>query len=375
MVRSMDDNIIYWLWFTLKDEVKPKERIAVLEKYKTAKNVFNATDMDGIVNLSDDAFKSLMDKSLRKAKYVKQKIDSMGGYILTIDDEKYPALLRNIYDPPNVLYCIGQVMDWDKLLTITVVGTREPDKYGVKATEYLAENLALSGATIVSGMARGIDSIAGITAVKNGGKTIAVLGSGLDVVYPPEHGDLYQLIRQNGVIMTEYPPGTLPLGSNFPKRNRIMAGLSYGILVTQAPQKSGALITASYAIDNGRDLYAVPSDIFNNNSLGSNKLIKQGAKPVMTAEDIINEYPYIEITPLSEIKAEKEQRDKLKELDFSSLNELQIQIVKALGNESMHIDELVRATQIPSFEISSELVMLELLGIVRKLNGNIYELL
>lgn len=371
----MDDNIIYWLWFTLKDEVKPKERIAVLEKYKTAKNVFCATDMDGIVNLSDDAFKSLMDKSLTNAKHVKQKIDSMGGYILTIDDERYPTLLRNIYDPPYVLYCTGQVMDWDKLLTITVVGTREPDKYGVKATEYLAENLALSGVTIVSGMARGIDSIAGGTAVKNGGKTIAVLGSGLDVVYPPEHGDLYQLIRKNGVVMTEYPPGTRPLGSNFPKRNRIMAGLSYGILVTQAPEKSGALITASYAIDSGRDLYAVPSDIFNTNSVGSNRLIKQGAKSVITAEDIINEYPYIEITPLSEIKAEREQRDKLREFDFSSFNELQIQIIKTLGNESLHIDEIARITQIPSFEISSELVMLELSGIVRKLNGNIYELL
>lgn len=274
----MTDNHIYWLWFTLKDEIKPKERIVLLEKFKTADAVFNATDVEGISNLSKSAFAAVMDKSLTNAKHVMAQIEHMGGYIITIEDEEYPKLLKNIYDPPYVLYCKGEHIDWDNLLTVTVVGTREPDDYGRKATEYLAKDLALSGATIVSGMARGIDSLAGVTAVKNGGKTIAVLGSGLDVIYPPENGDLYQLISNNGVVMTEYPPGTRPLPSNFPRRNRIMAGLSYGILVTQAPEKSGALITASYAVESGRDLFAVPSDIFNADAVGSNKLYKAGCK-------------------------------------------------------------------------------------------------
>lgn len=371
----MSKNTIYWLWFTLKDDIKPKERIAVLEKYGNAKNVYNATDMDGIHNLSDSTFKALMDKSLDDAKNINLKIEKMGGYILTIEDEGYPPLLKNIYDPPYVLYCTGERIEWEKLLTVTIVGTRLHDVYGQRVTEKLAKELALSGATVVSGMARGIDSIAGITAIKSGGKTVAVLGSGLDVIYPPEHAELYNEIRKNGVVMTEYPPGTLPLRENFPRRNRIMAGLSYGILVTQAPEKSGALITASYALENGRDLYAVPADIFNADSAGTNKLIKQGAKPVTTADDIINEYPYLEIIPLSEKRTEEKQRDKLKSLDLSALNDLQIKIVNELNNEPLHIDEISRITGVASFEINSELVMLELQGIVRKLNGNIYELI
>lgn len=222
----MSENAIYWLWFTLKSDIKPRERIAVLEKYGNAKNVYKATDMDGIHNLSDKAFKALMDKSLDEANNVKLKIGKMGGYILTIEDEDYPSLLRNIYDPPYVLYCMGERIAWEKLLTVTIVGTRLHDEYGRRVTEQLARELALSGATVVSGMARGIDSIAGITAIKCGGKTVAVLGSGIDVIYPPEHAELFEMIRRNGVIMTEYPPGTRPLRENFPRRNRIMAGLS-----------------------------------------------------------------------------------------------------------------------------------------------------
>lgn len=371
----MDNNVLYWLWFTLKDEIKPKERIVLLEKFKNARNIFDAADTEGIVNLSKDAFDAVMDKNLASAKRVKAQVDAMGGYIVTTEDDEYPPLLKNIYDPPYVLYCTGEHPDWDKLLTVTVVGTREPDDYGRKVTERIAGELALNGVTIVSGMARGIDSIAGISALKNGGKTIAVLGSGLDVIYPPEHAELYQKIRQKGVIMTEYPPGTRPLASNFPKRNRIMAGLAYGILVTQAPEKSGALITASYAVESGRDLYAVPADIFNFNSVGANRLIKQGAKPVMTADDIIKEYPYIEITPVAEVKAEKTQRDKLREINFEGLTELQRKIVKTLGGGALHADEISREAELASSEVNAELVMLEIQGTVRKLNGNIYELL
>ena len=201
------------------------------------------------------------------------------------------------------------------------------------------------------------------------------MGRGLDVIYPPDDSDLYDKISKNGVVITEYPPSTPPNRENFPRRNRIMAGLSYGILVTQAPKKSGALITASYAIESGRDLYAVPADIFDIDSIGSNRLICQRAKAVLSADDIIKEYPYLDIVPLTEQKLEDKRKDRLNDLDLSSLNELQVKIVKLLNNEPMHIDELSRQIGIASFEINSELVMLELQGVIRKMNGNIYELI
>ncbi len=368
------NNEIYWLWLTLKKELKPREISAMLDKYESAKEIYHATDMDGIYNLSDEAFSAVMNKSLDYAYKVQKKIKDIGGYILTIEDREYPQLLKSIYDPPYVLYMMGEHIDWDSLLTITVVGTRTYNDYGRMVTKHIAKGLANSGVTVVSGMARGIDSIAGAEAIRNGGKTVAVLGSGLDVIYPPEHRDLYNRIRKNGVVMTEYPPGTRPLRENFPRRNRIMAGLSYGILVTQAPKKSGALITASYAIDNGRDVFAIPADIFMSDSEGSNLLISQGAKAVINAEDITDEYPYFELKKPEELNKTAKRNNKFSEIDFNSLNQLQTEIVKCLNNAPCHIDELSRQIGIASFEIDAQLVMLELVGIVRKLNGNIYEL-
>lgn len=368
------NNEIYWLWLTLKSELNHKDISALLDKFGNAKEIYNADDLDGICNISDDTVKSVMNKSLANAYEVQAKIRHMDGYIVTIEDSEYPELLKSIYNPPLVLYMLGEHMDWENLLTITIVGSRTYNDYGRKVTEHIAGDLAKRGITIVSGMARGIDSIAGGEALKSGGKTVAVLGSGLDVIYPPENRELYQRIKENGVIITEYPPGTRPLRENFPRRNRIMAGLSYGVLITQAPKKSGALITASYAVENGRDVFSIPADIFMLESEGSNALLSQGARAVMSAQDIIDEYPYFNFEILDKSENNENKENKLDKIDFSSLNELQIKIVKCLNNESCHIDELSREIGIASFEIDAELVMLELIGIVRKLSGNIYEL-
>lgn len=382
----MDNNTIYWLWLTLKDELKTPQITVLLQKYKNAGEIYHATDFDDLHGLSDDVIKALADKSLLKANEVKNRIANIGGYIVTIEDEDYPKLLKNIYNPPYVLYMSGKHMDWDSLLTLTVVGTRSYNDYGRRATEYIVKDLSESGVTIVSGMARGIDSIAAIASINCGGQTVAVLGSGLDVIYPPEHVGLYNEIRQKGVVMTEYPPGTRPLRENFPRRNRIMAGLSYGVLVTQAPKKSGALITASYALENGRDVFAVPADIFMGESEGSNRLISQGAKAVMSAEDILNEYSYFEFARQNDSqKTDKSgeshdlykdrAKNKTDNIDFDSLNNVQTQIIKCLANAPYHVDDLSREIGVQSFETDRELVMLELMGIVRKLNSNIYELL
>lgn len=274
--------------------------------------------------------------------------------------------------PPYVLYMTGERLRWEELLTLTIVGTRRYDDYGRRITENIAKELAEKGATVVSGMARGIDSIAELEAIKSGGKTVAVLGSGLDVIYPPEHAQLYEMIKKNGVVMTEFPPGTRPNKENFPRRNRIMAGLSYGVIVTQAPEKSGALITAAHAIENGRDVYAVPADITRAASKGSNSLISQGAKAVFCGMDIINEYPYANLNKTETKPVYVEE--KLNNINFDELDEVQSEIVKTIGNDSLHIDELSRKLKKESFELNSQLLMLEINGIVRKLNGNIYEL-
>ena len=370
------DRKLLQLWLTSKNAITPTKIMLLQDYFGGVEAIYAACEeeYEAIGELSHAMIVALCDKSLETAKRVFYDCVEQGIRILTCYDEDFPTCLTKISSPVSVLYAKGTLPDWDNMLGIAVVGTRRCSEYGHMVAERISHELAAAGVTIISGMARGIDSVAGITAIKCGGKTVAVLGSGIDVIYPPEHAELYDKIRKNGVVMTEYPPGTRPLRENFPRRNRIMAGLSYGILVTQAPEKSGALITASYAVENGRDLYAVPADIFNINSVGSNRLIKQGAKPVITADDIINEYPYLEIIPLSEKRTEEKQRDKLKDLDLSALNDLQIKIVKELNNEPLHIDEIARITGVASFEINSELVMLELQGIVTKLNGNIYEL-
>ena len=367
------ERLIYWLWLTNERKVPDNDIMALIMRYKTIENVYAVKDVNELKGFSKNTVETVMNKSLEKAYEVKNKIDSMGGYILTIDDEEYPSILREIYLPPFVLYCLGQRLDWDKLLTITIVGTRLYDDYGRKVTEKITRELSDAGTVIVSGMARGIDSIAGTTAIMSGGRTVAVLGSGVDVIYPPEHIELYNEICRNGCIISEYPPGTRPDRWNFPRRNRIMAGLSYGVIVTQAPKKSGALITADYALEYGRDVYAVPASIFNRTSEGSNELLKQGAKAVQSGDDVISEYPYI--TSISETKTAPDvKKQRSKEVDTSSLNELQVNIVKLLADKPWHVDELCRELNVESYELNSEMVMLEIDGIVHKLNGNIYEL-
>lgn len=376
------EHSIYWLWLTLKSEINENELNALIREFYSAQTVYDIDDRRNLHGYREETVNAVMDKSLDNAKEVYAKIVHIGGYILTFEDVDYPHLLRNIYSPPYVLYAKGQRLDWTKLLTITVVGTRRYNDYGRRATEHIAGGLAKAGVTIVSGMARGIDSFAGGSALRNGAKTVAVLGSGIDVVYPPENAGFYDTICRNGAVITEFPPGTRPLRENFPKRNRIMAGLSYGILITQAPKKSGALITAGLALEDGKDVFVVPNGIFDACSQGSNELIKQGAKAVSCAEDILDEYPYINLDVLKSggedtvsVTRTEIREDKTEKIDWDSLNELQTKIVKLLNGEGRHIDVMARELETASSEINSELVMLEINGIVRKLNGNIYELM
>ena len=286
-------------------------------------------------------------------------------------------------------------MQWDKLFTIGVVGTRIYDDYGKITTVRLCSQLARCGVTIVSGMARGIDSIAANSALRANGKTIAVLGSGLDVIYPPENKELYRRITEHGAVISEYPPGSEALRGHFPERNRIIAGLSRGVLVTEAPRRSGSLITARYALENNRDVFAVPGNILNERYAGTNSIIQSFAKLVMSAEDIIAEYPYDAARLIKAMVAsgEKEQPVTAEEIHeeipedipekrhvsadderYSELNETEKLIIKYLTERNMRVDEIIRGSGMSASEINTVLVMLEIKGMVRRLPGNCYEL-
>lgn len=219
----------------------------------------------------------------------------MSIYKLHLGDRFYPKLLKEITNPPAVLY-VKTDLDIEKLFSafsLAVVGTRKPTRYGFEITRKLTRDLVKKGVTIVSGLARGVDYVAHTTTLAAGGVTIAVFGTGLDVVYPADHKDLAERIVERGAIVSEFPPGTGPTRMNFPIRNRIIAGLSRGVLVTQAAARSGTLITAGFAADFGRDVFAVPGNITSEYSPGTNGLLQKGAKLVSGVEDILEEYPRV----------------------------------------------------------------------------------
>lgn len=376
------DKRIYWLWLTLKRALTPIMTDKLLEYYKTPEAIYNEKDFNKCGFLSQKAKQELTDKTFDYAYKVQKRIEDIGGYILTIDDEEYPPLLKKIYSPPYVLYLKGEHLNWNEHLTITVVGTRENSEYGEVVTVAITKQLAKAGVTIVSGMARGIDAIAGSTAIKSGGKTIAVLGSGIDVIYPYENRKLCEAIMQNGVVMSEYPPGTRPYGYNFPRRNRIMAGLSYGIIVSQAPEKSGALITAAHAIENNRELFAIPGRMDDEDQAGAHKLIKTGAKLILNANDVLEEFPYLGIKPLSEYEnitdnekllKETEKEEKIK--SFETLSGIEFDIAKLLFEGEKYPDEIIAALGRNSFEVGSALTVLEIKGFIKKKENNKFELI
>jgi DNA processing protein len=278
-------NLIPW--------IETKSIIAILEDINSLQDIsrFSIKDLmryPGIgemtaKRISEFNFDEALEKELNEA-------EKTGTKIITIKDKEYPVLLQNIYSPPVVLYLRG---DPAKLHTpmIAIVGTRKPSPYGLQIARKLSAELAQSGITVISGMASGTDSIAHKSAILAGGLTVAVLGCGVDVIYPPGNKDLYKEIITKGLIISELPFGSAPAKNNFPIRNRIISGLSLGTLVVEAAEKSGALITAKYAIEQGRELFAVPGSITSRQSVGPNYLIKQGAKLVQRVADILDELP------------------------------------------------------------------------------------
>ncbi|MBI4493904.1 MAG: DNA-protecting protein DprA [Chloroflexi bacterium] len=289
----------------------------------------------------------------------RRRLERLGIRVFTLEDPAYPPPLREIADPPPVLYLQGELAATDEW-AVAVVGTRRATAYGRQAAERLVGELARAGVTIVSGLARGIDACAHRAALEAGGRTIAVLGNGLDQVYPPEHAALSAQVRAQGALVSEFPPGVPPDAANFPRRNRIISGLAVGTLVVEAALASGALITADFALEQGRDVYAVPGSIFSPASQGTNQLIKDGAKVVVDARDILEE---LNLTVVAQQQAARE---------VLPANETEARLMDLLGAEPVHIDELGRAARLPVGELASTLTMMELKGMVRQVGGMNY---
>ncbi|HEX5942092.1 MAG TPA: DNA-processing protein DprA [Anaerolineales bacterium] len=287
------------------------------------------------------------------------KIESQGIKIFTWEDETYPQRLKEIEQPPPVLYIRGEYLP-DDLFAVAIVGTRRVTAYGRQITEELARYLGSNGITVVSGLARGVDAIAHQSALKAGGRTIGILGSGVDKIYPPEHRGLAEKMMESGEIVSDYAPGTPPDASNFPPRNRIISGLSLAIVVIEAGETSGALITAEFAAEQGREVFAVPGSILAPQSKGTNKLIQNGALPLLSVNDLMQA---LNLTRMGEHKAARK---------IIPADETEARLMTVLSEEPLHVDEIRNQTELPIEKVSATLALMELKGMVRQVGGMNY---
>lgn len=341
--------------------IGPNRANLLLRHFGSPENIFSADEKEicGIEGISHtmaaEIKKGFCENTVREQ--LKQAKE-LGIDIITLADSRYPELLKSIHAPPAVLYVRGTLQESD-VKSIGIVGTRRISAYARQATRMITEELTEAGATIVSGMARGVDTVAHMTAIRNGGRTIAVLGCGLDTCYPPESGELMNRITQNGAVISEFPIGAPPDTFHFPRRNRIISGLSQAVLVTQAGEKSGALITADFALEQGREVFAVPGPITATGHIGCNRLIRNGAGLASCGGDILE--------PLYRIFGKK--RDRRPEKDEPVLSREEELVYQHLSYEPLHIDNLSDKCGQPGTRVLSILLNLELKGIIQQTSG------
>lgn len=319
-----DKELLYWLWLSLACRPGSALPSTLLKFFGSPKKIYEATEED--FGQLDVPFygheKELCDKSLDRAKDILSWCKKEKVGIATPDDYFYPDAFRVLPNKPMVLYYLGNFCDFENRFTVGVVGTRHPSNYGIHAAKRIAYDLARSGAVIVSGIALGIDAAAHRAALYHESFTVGIIGCGIDKVYPKENAELYEEIIRNGLVMTEYPPGTAPMGKNFPVRNRLIAALSDAVCVVEGSEQSGSLITAEDALKQGKALYAVPGSIFARESAGSNFLLRVGAKPCLSAYDMVEEfrtrYPYLEgavaLFAKNDVKQKKQTKKKSPDL-------------------------------------------------------------
>ena len=380
----------YWVWLAECRGVSNQAVLALLRHFGSPEDVFYADTGEILLTegITREQAKALEDHKLDKADKILADCQRLGLRILTIQDAEYPGRLQNIYDPPCLLYVKGCLPAIDETAAVAVVGTRDCTPYGVACAEKLGYGLASGGAVVVSGLAKGIDAAASRGALRAGGVTVGVVGNGLDVHYPYESRYLYEDIAAAGALLSEYPPGTEPAGNHFPARNRIISGLSLATLVVEAPERSGALITAETALEQGRDVFAVPGPIDAPASVGCNRLIRDGAGLVSDAWDILREYAGRFPEKLKQDEAREQPavlgyqaRQKAEpkpvppslDLNKSSLTDDQLNLLRAMSDEEPAlVDDLIEQTGIPTRRVLSALTLLEMEQLVTQHSGKRY---
>ena len=391
----------YWLWLANLRGVTNRQKLSLLDHFAEPDAIYYGERDEFLLaeEMTKGAAEALEDRSMAEVDRILGECDRLGLRVVTIRDVDYPDRLRNIFDPPILLYVQGRMPQFDEEVAIAMVGSRKSSDYALKMGEKLAFQMAKQGAIVVSGLAGGGDAAAHRGALRAGGFTAAVIGGGHDVVFPWENRYLYEDLAVRGVILSEYPPGTPHRGSHFPVRNRIISGLCLATVVTEAPERSGTLITASRALDQGRDVFALPGQMDDWHCAGSNRLLRDGAGVVTDAWDILShyaaQYPHkIRPAVVNEPKhfgapqdrAAEEPEEKseptpkapeLPVLDLSGehgLTDDQIRIVKALQGRTMQVDDIIEETQIPTRRVLSALTMLEIDEIVAQESGKRFSL-
>lgn len=385
----------YWVWLSEVRGLTNRSKLLLLDYFGTPENIYYADEDEYrlVEGIEPRQLALLAEKSLEGADRILGACARLGLRLLTMQDADYPVRLRNIFEPPCLLYVKGSLPTIDEEVAVAMVGTRRASPYGIETAEKLAYGLCRQGAVVISGAAAGVDSASHRGALRAGGRTIAVLGNGLDVVYPAENEWLYRDIAASGALISEYPPGTAAEAWHFPVRNRIISALSLGTIVVEAPEKSGALITANTALEQGRDVFAVPGPIDAPLSRGCNRLIADGAGLVSESWDILREYqamyPHkilgerVELPHALGYQARAEQAEAkaaetpaeaeaLPALDLTGdhgLTDDQMKLLRELAQGEKQVDDLIELTQIPARRVLSALTMLELDGYVAQSGG------
>ena len=361
-----------WISLNMTPGIGPRKATQLLEAFGSAERIFGAlrSELES-VRLRPESIQSILNREFHeRAEREIERVREMGADLIILDDGVYPGLLREIADPPIVLYGLGNWLECINSACLGVVGSRRCTTYGRNAARMLSRDLAEKGVTIISGFARGIDSAAHRGAIEANGKTIAIYGTGLDRVYPRENTDLRDEILENGgAVITQFPLGTPPLRDNFPYRNRIISGLSSSLLVIEASEKSGSLITARLATEQDRDVLAVPGNITSKTSFGTNYLIKSGAKLVQHWQDVVDEFPdelAADFLPPQMTETSPAQKP-------PKLNKLEETIFKMISpDQNIHIDDLLEFSGLTFGEVNEALVGLDLKELIYTLPGNHY---